>query len=181
MTVYVALLRGVNVGRNRRIAMADLRTSLAELGYDNVHTYLQSRNVVFVAPEEPEESVASAIEHRLVRDFGMNVGTVVRTAEQLDTLIGQCPVEVGDPTRFLVLFLSRKPDRDRLARMDTASFAPEEMGMGERDMYFSLPEGVRNARLPAFAHKHVSGPVTTRNWNTATRLHALAHGSGERT
>ncbi|WP_173434238.1 DUF1697 domain-containing protein [Allosalinactinospora lopnorensis] len=173
---YVALLSGVNLGKHRRIAMAELRGLLAGLGYTEARTHLQSGNAVFSAPERPSEQIAAEIEDRIAREAGFEVGVVVRTAGQLRAVVESVPLDIRDPARFLVLFLAEPPDPERLVAIDAESFAPEEMGVGERELYLFLPDGVRNARLPAILQKHMPGPATARNWSTVTRLLELAEG-----
>src|SRR6185437_3205025 len=81
-TRQVALLRGINVGRNKRVAMADLRRLLQELGYVDVITHLNSGNAVFTSPLDPSAS-AEGIEQALVRELGVAAKVVVRTHAEL--------------------------------------------------------------------------------------------------
>ena len=73
-----------------------------------------------------------------------------------------------------MVFLARPPDREGLAGIDPAAYAPEEMRVGERELYVYFPDGLRRPKLPPLLEKISTGPATMRNWNTVTRLLALA-------
>ncbi|MBD3146404.1 DUF1697 domain-containing protein [Microbispora bryophytorum] len=175
---YVALLRGINVNPATALAMADLRALLERLGYGNVRTHLRSGNALFTADGDAG-SVAAAIERGLREELGLSVAVIVRTAEQLRGVVEHNPLEVRDPARFAVVFLSRPPDRQGLASIDPAAYAPEEMRAGERELYVYFPDGLRRPKLPPLLDKHAAGPATMRNWNTVTRLLSLAEDLSE--
>ncbi|GIH48426.1 Uncharacterized conserved protein, DUF1697 family [Microbispora rosea] len=175
---YVALLRGINVNPATAVAMADLRALLERLGYGNARTHLRSGNALFTAGGDAD-SIAAAIERGLREELGLSVAVMVRTAEQLRRVVERNPLEVRDPARFAVVFLSRPPDREGLASIDPAAYAPEEMRVGERELYVHFPDGLRRPKLPPLLEKHSTGPATMRNWNTVTRLLALAEDLGE--
>ncbi|WP_169984410.1 DUF1697 domain-containing protein [Microbispora sp. H10836] len=170
---YVALLRGINVSPATTVAMADLRALLERLGYGNARTHLRSGNALFTADGDAE-SISAAIGRGLQEELGLSAAVIVRTAEQLRAVVERNPLEVRDPARFAVVFLARPPDREGLASIDPAAYAPEEMRMGERELYVYFPDGLRRPKLPPLMEKYSTGPATMRNWNTVTRLLSLA-------
>jgi uncharacterized protein (DUF1697 family) len=176
VTKYVALLRGINVGSSNRIPMADLRELLYGLGYTDVKTLLQSGNAVFAAPGQAPEQIASAIESAIAERFGLKVPILVRTAAELRAVIEKNPMEVRDPKKFLVLFLNEVPAKDLMDGIDPIPFLPEEMIAGEREIYVYHPDGMQNAKLVTHLGKRLAMPTTGRNWNTVTKLLALAEG-----
>src|SRR5262250_1956433 len=108
----VALLRGINVGGNRRVAMADLRAWLEELGLKHVRTYLQSGNAVFQS-DQPRVSLAPAIEKKIEKEAGFPVRVVVRTAQELKRVVEINPFlkRAGvDAAKLHVTFLAEKPE-----------------------------------------------------------------------
>jgi uncharacterized protein (DUF1697 family) len=128
-TSYVALLRGINLARTRRVAMADLRGWLTDLGYAGVRTHLQSGNAVFTSDERPE-TVAKRIEARLAEETGFAIACVIRTAEELRAIVDANPLGevVTNPSRYMVSFMATAPGRewrDRLAKLDPAEYEPE--------------------------------------------------------
>jgi uncharacterized protein (DUF1697 family) len=173
MSGYVALLRGINVGRNNRIAMADLRDLLTGLGYTDVVTLLQSGNAVFSTANTDPDAVAAEIEQAITRRLGLTIRCLVRDRADLQRVVdgNPLPERINDPSKLLVSFLSARPDPATLADIDFASFAPEECGVGEREFYVWFPDGVNNAKLSyAFFEKRFGGVATARNWNTVTKL-----------
>jgi uncharacterized protein (DUF1697 family) len=175
----IALLRGVNVGGNNLVPMARLRELMVQLGYEDVRTHLQSGNAVFTAPTTPPEQAAREIEGQLERHLGLGVRVLVRTGADLARIVAANPLPeaASEPSRLLVNFLSAEPDPERLGELDPADFEPELFGVGEREVYVWCPEGVRAAKLSyAFWEKRFGVLATARNWNTVTRLAALAEG-----
>ena len=175
-TRQIALLRGINLGSRRRVAMADLRDLMSDLGYDDVRTHLQSGNVVFTGPDPPERA-ARRIEKALARDTGVDTEVLVRTRDELARVVERNPLRehARDPKRHLVVFLSAEPDRKRLRGVDADDYAPERFATHGREIYVWLPDGVQKARLThAFWEKRLEVSATARNWSTVERLLALA-------
>ena len=175
-TRYVALLRAVNLGSHKKIAMPVLRELLSGLGHAGVETYLQSGNAVFTAPTQRAEQVAAEIEERLAGDIGLQTEVLVRTAGELRAVVDHNPLEVRDPARFTVLFLYEPPPADWLGGFEPGAFAPEEMRAAERELYLHLPNGIGRARLPQAVGRRLKVPSTMRNWKTVTNLLELAGG-----
>ncbi|NYH50744.1 uncharacterized protein (DUF1697 family) [Nocardiopsis arvandica] len=176
MTRYVALLRGINVGGHRRIAMADLRALLGGLGYGDVATYVQSGNAVFTAGERDPADVAEEIRAAIGAGLGLDVPTVVRTGAQLRAAVDANPLAVADPAGFLVLFCSGAVDAEGLAGIDLARYPRERMAVVGPHVYTLHEQGLRHAKLPALVARHVDGTTTGRNWRTVLRLLELAEG-----
>jgi uncharacterized protein (DUF1697 family) len=179
MTRQVALLRGINVGRSKRVGMADLRESVEALGYDDVRTYLQSGNVVFTGKDGRPERAAQKIEDQLAERLGLDVRVLVRTRDELAEVIDRNPLSeiASDPRRLLVAFLSSSPDPKRLRDVDPADFEPDAFAVGAREIYLWCPDGFHATKLGhAFWEKQLQLTATARNWNTVTKLLALADG-----
>src|SRR4051794_6874767 len=170
MTRLVALLRGINLGAKRRIAMADLRALLGELGYKDVRTVLASGNAVFTAPKA---KVRETLEAALAERFGMQIDVVVRTMDELRAVVDADPFgdAVDNPTRYFVAFLDGKPRAARLAELDEDDFAPDRFAAGEREIYVWCPDGMQNSRLmKALGKPGLAGTATVRNWATVNKL-----------
>lgn len=167
----VALLRGINVGRNKRMAMADLRELVHALGYEDVRTHLQSGNVIYSSPALPNEA-AAAIEGQIGRELGLTVKVIVRTRDELAQAIEANPLGdcIGEPAKLIVTFLSMAPAPDALTTIDPAEFKPELFRVGEREIYSFHPGGLNQSRLSLALAKCLEGAGTARNWNTVTRL-----------
>jgi uncharacterized protein (DUF1697 family) len=174
MARYVALLRGINVGRHKRMPMADLRDLLSGLGYTDVKTLLQSGNAVFSASTRSTASVERAIEKAVVGRFGFDVRVLVRTRDEIEAAVAANPLPVPDGSRFLVSFLDRDPAA-RVRQLDPAEFEPERFAIGTRVLYVWCARGFMDSRLlPELSDERLGVVATARNWNTVTKLLAMA-------
>ena len=173
---YVVFLRGINVGGHAKIAMADLRAMLADLGYADVATLLQSGNAVLTADDGPAE-VATTIEDRLHTDTGLNVRCVVRTADELRDVLAGDPYRghANDPAKYVVGFMDNAPATAKVAAIDPAAYAPDEFRVVGREAYIWCPNGLANTKLTGqFLEKKLGVAMTARNWNTCQKVLALA-------
>ena len=171
----VALLRGVNVGRAKRIAMADLRALVAGLGYGDVRTLLNSGNVVFRAPSAVRGDPAARIERALADDLGIASRVTVLDARALALVVEQNPLAgVVDPARLLVALWKDPDDRARLLALAREDWSPDRLAVGERAAYLGCTAGILESALATALGKRLGDAVTTRNWATVMKLHALA-------
>lgn len=173
---YAALLRGINVGGNKKIAMAQLRELLGDLGYTDVVTYLQSGNAVFTSPPAEPATLASAIATGIEGKFGMNVSVVIRTGEELAAALGASPLpgEPDNPSRFFVAFLSAPPAAPNVRALEAQSFDPDKIWLSGAEAYLWCPNGAADTTLTnAFLEKRLGVAATSRNWNTVTKLVSL--------
>lgn len=173
MARHVALLRGINVGKHKRIAMADLRALLDDLGFTSVRTLLNSGNVLFTADDGDH---AAAVEAAITQRFGLDVRCVVLSAGELNAIVEGHPFgDVADNgSRMVAHALSADPDPALLAVHDVVALDPDRAALGPRVIYQWCPAGILEAPpLMAFAEKHLGVVVTARNWNTITKLAEL--------
>src|ERR1700744_5782915 len=141
MAVHVLMLRGINLGPNRRVPMADLRALLTDAGYGEVQTYVQSGNVVgesTAKPAELEREAAALISER----FGFDVPVVVRTARQLAAVVKRNPLGdvATEPKRYQVSFLSAKPAPAVVKTLQAAATGDERLVCHGREIYAWHPE-----------------------------------------
>jgi uncharacterized protein (DUF1697 family) len=172
---YVALLRGVNVGRANRVTMGDLRSVVASLGYGDPRTLLNSGNVVFSAPDPPDADIAARLEAALAARLDLPVGVAVLSGAQLSAVVdGNTLLEVtDDPSRLLVVFLLDPSDSALLEPLLERDWDPEAVAPGVRSVYAWCPGGVTGSPLLAAIGRALGGSVTTRNWATVLKLQAL--------
>lgn len=174
-TRYVALLRGVNLGGNRRVAMPDLRRVVAGLGYDDVVTYINSGNVVFTATTGGAEDHAASIAHALAAELDLSTPVIVRSADHLQATVDANPYHEADPSRVMVVFLDREltddQRRDAAARAAAAASPSEEVTVGPDVVYLHLPDGFGRSRLGANLDRTTGAAVgTARNLRTTVKL-----------
>jgi uncharacterized protein (DUF1697 family) len=176
---YVALLRGVNVGRAKRIAMADLRKLVGDLGYDEVRSVLNSGNLVFSGPARPQDAVASQIEEALVLKLGVAAKVMVLDAAELAAIVASNPLlgQAGDHSRLLAFILSTphaSPQaRQALEALCGQDWQPGALALGERAAYVWCPDGILDSAAAAALGKQLGDATTSRNWATLLKLHAL--------
>jgi uncharacterized protein (DUF1697 family) len=176
MTQCIALLRGINVGRAKRIAMADLRLLIEDLGFSNARTLLNSGNVVFEAIRPNVKKVASTIESGIQSKFGFRVAVVALTARELKSIVAENPLSeaAGDPSKFLVAFANRTTILGKAKPLLAEAWAPEALAVGSKAAYLWCARGILESRLvPAFSRITGDG-TTTRNWATVLKLQAAA-------
>jgi uncharacterized protein (DUF1697 family) len=174
-TTWIALLRGINVGNAKRVAMADLRALLTDLGYGDVRTVLQSGNALFTATGKAA-AIEKAVSARIAADLEMDVKVLVRSAAELVEVVDGNPfVARGLPVAELhATFLSKAPAASKLRAVDTDAVAPDELALGDRVIYTRLPNGVMGSKLPSW-DKALGVDASARNWKTVLRIAQAAN------
>lgn len=172
---WVALLRGVNVGKAHRIAMSVVREAFAEAGCADVSTYIQSGNVVMRHAAADPKRLARRIEIELARAAGFPIPVVLRTSDELAQVVARSPFPVADPGELHVIFCDESPPEGLLAQLDHARFAPEAVTLVGRELHLHVPGGLGRSAL-AVALAKLKLPLSTqRNWRTVEKLVALAN------
>ena len=171
---HVALLRGINVGTAKRVAMADLRELMLGLGFSDVRTLLNSGNVIFTAPPrtgDPTRRIEKEIERRL----GLTSRVTVMTAAELDVAVrGNTLLKVAThPSRLMVGALATRDDRSRLEPLTRKRWGLERLALGERVCYLWCPEGIINSPLMKEVGRALGDAITSRNWSTIQKLQGL--------
>jgi uncharacterized protein (DUF1697 family) len=178
MAVHIALLRAVNVG-GQSLPMARLRGLLEELGLGEVKTLLQSGNAVFKSAKSPaalEALLEKAAEERL----GLKTPFLVRTASEWDALLAANPFSRqadDDPSHLLVMPLKSAPGKAELEALRSSIPGREQVELHGRCAFLVYPDGIGRSKLTtALIESRLGTRGTARNWNTATKLAALAQG-----
>ena len=172
---YIALLRGINVGRAKRVAMADLRALVGEMGYGDVRSVLNSGNLVFSADAVMPDLAAAAIEEQLVLKLGMVARVVVLSRDELATVLAEntlLPV-AADHSRLLVFTLADAAAREAVAPLGEREWGREALAVGQRAAYVWCPEGVLASAAATALGKQLGDNTTSRNWTTLCKLYAL--------
>lgn len=174
MTIHVALFRGINVGGKHILPMQDLRELLAELGCEDIQTYIQSGNAVFSTAADAKmlpENIRASIDEK----FGFAPQVLVLTAKQFRDVAADNPFanSAADPKTLHVAFLTddaTDPDLDALTALKAES---EEFSLTRNAFYLSAPDGIGRSRLVAKIDQHLGVNTTSRNWRTVGKLLAL--------
>lgn len=176
MTTCIALLRGINVGKARRIPMRDLRALVSELGHHQVRTLLNSGNVVFDAARTGTGRLARELEAAIASRCGFAVKVVVITSAELAAVIDENPLKdgVANPSRFLVAFTTRPATLAKLTALSQQAWGDDQLAMGPRAAYMACTTGILASPLVRAFVRATGDGATTRNWSTVLKLRDLA-------
>jgi uncharacterized protein (DUF1697 family) len=174
MTQCIALLRGINVGRAKRIDMAELRELIVRLGFSDVRTLLNSGNVIFQAAQPDAAGIAAAIEAAIETRFGFTVPVIVLTADELNIIVAENTMQqaASDPSRFLVAFVANNATLAKARPLPAQYWSPEAISLGSKAAYLWCIHGVIESKLVQSFSRVTGGATTTRNWATVLKLHA---------
>ncbi len=182
MAIFIALLRGINVGGKNKIKMTDLKNMFESTGLIRVETYIQSGNVIFES-DENEEMLRKKIEYALEKNFGISAVVVLRTAGELERLIKDCPFSEEEVKKaealnsegesLYVSLLTGAPAQEKIEHLDTFRSEDDAYRINNRDIYLLLRHSIRNSRLANSLQK-LDVPGTVRNFKTIHKLMSLA-------
>lgn len=176
---YVALLRGINVGGNRKLLMRDLAAMFVAAGCADVRTYIQSGNVVFQAAPALADGLSKRIAAVINESRGFQVPVVIRTAADFDRIVRGNPFLAAgaNPARLHVGFLAAAPEPERIARLDPDRSPPDAFDVRGDEVYLHFPAGVARSKLDnAYFDRTLNTVCTIRNWRTVCKLHEMASG-----
>ena len=177
MPTFIALLRGVNVGKAKRVPMAELRDMLSGLGYTGVATLLNSGNAVFHASKgtaaKHSADIAAAISSRLK----LEVPVIVKSARELEAIISENPIKacVEEHSRFLIAFVQDTKALAGLAAIESLVVPPEQFATGKNAAYLHCAAGLLESKAGEALLGKAGKSATTRNWATVLKLQALAN------
>ncbi|HJY87575.1 MAG TPA: DUF1697 domain-containing protein [Candidatus Acidoferrales bacterium] len=178
MPVYIALLRGINLGPHKRMKMEKLRSCCEALGFEQVATYIQSGNLVFKGPKLAPAALSKKLEQRIAADFGFSADVFTRTSDELKKITHNNPLlkEAGvDPAKLHVVFLAEEPRAEAISKLESVTLAPDRVRISETEIYFYFPNGVSGSSVwKQNLDRILSVTGTMRNWNTVNKLSEMA-------
>jgi uncharacterized protein (DUF1697 family) len=178
MPVYIALLRGVNVGGHHKIKMDALRTLCESIKLRDVATYIQSGNIVFRAKETEAAKLAALLEKAIEAEFGFRPAVIVRTLPEWKEVIKRSPFSGRngiEPAKLLVHFLAGHPAETAHQKARAMPPVPEEVHIVEREVYIYFPNGMGRPKLSfAALERAIAVTGSGRNWNSVLKLLEMA-------
>ena len=172
---YIALLRGVNVGGNTRVAMSDLVALLKKLGFEDARSLLNSGNLAFRADRKSPAQLERLLDSEVEKRLGLTTKFFVRSADEWKQVIAQNPFTreaKEDPAHLIVMFLDGEP-KD-IKQLQGAIKGRETVRAAGRQLYIVYPDGVGTSKFShAVIEKNLGLRGTGRNWNTVLKLGQL--------
>jgi uncharacterized protein (DUF1697 family) len=175
--LYVALLRGINVGGKAKVPMAALRETCVAIGCEDVVTYIQSGNLVFKS-KLGAEKLRTTLEEAIAAEFGFQPAVMIRTGREMAAVVDRNPYPGVDGKELHVGFLHTPPAVATKKSLAAIDGGPEELRLHGREIYLHLPNGMGRAALPVQMERCLRPTqVTVRNWRTVTKLVELTTGA----
>jgi len=180
---YVALFKGINVGKAKRIAMDDLRLLFGKLGYTDVQTLLNSGNAVFSAAAEPALKLAEQIRQAVLTKTGVDALVIVKSSKDVAAIVADNALGTvaTDPSRLLVAMTNDNKALKPVEALANASWGDDRIHVGKHAAYLWCANGVLESEALEALLKGLKGAGTTRNWTTLNKIHALMDPGAERT
>jgi len=173
---YFALMRGINVGGNNIIKMADLKKTVAESGFTSVSTYIQSGNIIFKSEENDIDKITKKLEEALFKVFGFNSGIIVKTLEQLNKIISEVPDDwkKRHDLRCYIAFIRKPVSEQDVMRDIKLKDGVDFVKAGDKVLYMStLLEGLTKSGFTKLFGTKIYKDITIRNYNTTQKILAL--------
>jgi uncharacterized protein (DUF1697 family) len=169
----VALIRGINLGRAKRVAMADLRALVEALGYQEVRTLLNSGNVIFGIPARSKADPAAKIQSVMASKLGVSAMVMTLTADDFNTVVTENPFQeiAINPSRLFVSFVKESNDLAKLESLVKRDWSPDRMAIGSRAAYLWCPNGMLKSEMVVAVNNLLRERATARNWATVNKLH----------
>lgn len=171
MITYIALLRGINVGGHKKVSMADLRSLLTGIGFNEVLTYIQSGNIVFQSSEKNKTILEDKIQKVIESHFGFLVPVIVKTKQELQLIFDSCIFSEEKKTKSFFILLDKIPETDLVKQVNKITFENEEFSVINNALYFysSVGYGRTKFNMNTF-EKKLKVNATSRNYNTVKKL-----------
>lgn len=173
------MLRGINVGRNKRIKMDDLKALYKSLDFTDVKTYIQSGNIIFKSRNPDSNDLSNKIRVKIREVFGFDVPVIIRTENEYKRVMDDNPFKEEDEKQLYVTFLSEIPSKNLIKDINVdlgykTQDNLDKYAINQKEIYLLLPEGYSRTKLNnVFFEKKLKIYSTTRNWKTVTKLYDI--------
>lgn len=179
MQTFISLLRGINVGGNKKIKMADLRDLYASLGLRDTKTLLQSGNAVFQTEISDKAQIKSLLEDGIEKQYSFDVQIILRTPDELQSVVDQHPFseeQVDDPGKISIVYLEDVPTQEAVADLIESNEGREIIfPQSGHELYIFYADGKGKSKLDnSRIERKLQVTATARNWNTTNKLLKLA-------
>ncbi len=177
MNIYIALLRGINVGGQKKVPMVELCELLLRAGFKNVKTYIQSGNVIFQSSEENIQKLEHEIRSAILKHFGFEVPVLVKTPTDFQNILKNCPFPDEQKVNSYFVLLFSKPREEAVEAVKSISYPNETFVITDACVYLHCATGYGKAKLNNnVLERKLKTTATARNYKTMIKLLALASG-----
>lgn len=177
LSMFIALLRGINVGGRNKVPMAELRLLATDLGWVDVQSYIQSGNLVFGAAAKPSK-LAADLEAAIERHYDLSVPVIIRKARDWSSYLATNPFPEASKSEpnLVMLALAKDPPKDGAAEeLQARATQGEGIRQVGSVLWIHYTRGVGRSKLsPGLLDRVVGSAVTTRNWSTVYELAKMA-------
>ncbi len=180
--VFIALFSGINVGGNRIVKMAELRSFFEDLGFADVATYVQSGNAVFRAKKGDAAALTKQIEAAFEKKWGFHSRIMVRDLDWFERLVSENPYPevAAEHTKLHAYVLERAPTADEAARLAEKCTGPESFEIKGDVLYLHAPDGLGKSVFAGLIPRTLKVPGTARNWRSVLALLEIAGQAGSK-
>ena len=176
MNSFIALLRGINVGGHKKILMADLRVLFEKLGFENVRTFIQSGNVIFLTNENNPRNLEKIIKDEITRVYGFEVTLLVKTPSEIQVIFNNCPFSEEKKINSYFILLNSFPKKELIELTNQISYPDEEFYLTNSCVYFYCSKGYGKSKCGNnFFEKNLKVSATARNYKTLLKLIELSN------
>jgi uncharacterized protein (DUF1697 family) len=174
----IALLRGINVGGNKKLTMLELRHLAEQLGLTKVQTVLQTGNLIFQNPLNiADEALEDHLEKNVVIHLNTEVSVIIRSIDDWRSIINNNPfIDMANqnPQHLVVVFLKTYPNKNTINTLQNAILGQEKIDAHNKNLYIVYPNGIGRSKLThALIEKILGVKATARNWNTLLKINEL--------
>ncbi len=172
MNTKIAILRGINVGGKRKILMNDLKLLCKKMGLKDVHTYIQSGNLIFKSEKHPTE-LEKELEKTIAENYGFQIPIIILKATDLQNAVAKNPFlsEVNDTKQLHLTLLKEKPKQESIDKILSYNFEPDQFKIDHKNVFLWCKGKYHQSKLSTnFFEKNLNVQATTRNWNTILKL-----------
>ena len=176
MAVYIALLRGINVGGSNKLPMKELSSALKAAGYENIKTYIQSGNVVFQSNSSDTSAIAEHLSNIIEDGFDFRPSSLVYSYEDYRNIIEATPFDVPEDAHHTlhINFLAEEATSADIEKIENLKTATEKYRLTNKAFYLHAPDGIGRSKLAANVEKSLGVSITARNMRSALKILAMA-------
>ena len=172
MTIFLSILRGINVSGQKKVPMAELKSLYEELNLKNITTYIQSGNVIF--KNQNAKDLSQKIEKKIFEKYNFNVPVIIRTTNEMQVLINENPFlkeKNIDPDKLHITYLAENPKQENIENLKKYNYQPDRFFISGKEVYLFCPNGYGSTKLTTnFFENKLKVPASTRNWRTTNEL-----------